>query len=103
MKEFITGLGEGYRVVSPIEVEVTASAEGGKSLYWAYVTNLHNELVFGVGRTKSSAIEMLKESLTSYFDKLMSSDLERYYADDLLNFQIDKEKLMRIIRIESTT
>ena len=64
-------------------------------LYWMYVEQLQNELIFGVGRTKVSALKMLKELLINYYEDLMSSDLDRYYTDEI--YSLDKKRLSRSI------
>lgn len=64
--------------------------------------DLHNELVFGVGMSKSDAENMLRITLIKYYDDLMSSDLDHYRYDDLIYRELDKAKLQRSIKkIES--
>ena len=90
----LTYLGEGYDIVKPIYVKVAAYVDDGDNLYCITVVNLQNELIFGIGRTLLSAEEMLRELLTNYYENIMSSNLDRYYSQNLF---ADKEKLKRSI------
>lgn len=92
----LTDLDGTHVIVEPIEVKVAVSDGMDGKLYWLTVPCLKNELVFGVGRTKSSALEMLKELLIKYYDDLMLSNLDRYNTDTLR--MIDKKRLQRSIR-----
>jgi hypothetical protein len=93
-------LGENYEVIEPISVEIAALVGDSGTLYWATAVGIRNELVFGVGRTKLLAIEMLKELLTEYYVNLMSSDLDRCWNED---YWLDKQMLKRSVVRESTT
>lgn len=86
-----------YILVEPICVEVAATEDDGRLIYWATVKNLQNELVFGVGRTVNSAITMLKQLIIEYYEFLLSSDFDRYYNNDLLIYETDKRFLQRKI------
>ncbi len=88
---------DGFEIINPIEVEVTASNNEGHRIYWVSVPNLKNELVFGVGTTKEDALTLLKELLTDYYNNLMSSDFDRYHSEDLSVYLHDKKYLKRSV------
>ena len=103
-REELGSIGSGYKVVSPIFVEVAASLDNSGKIYSITVIGLKNELVFGIGRTKGFAFCMLRQLLIDYYEKLMSSDLNKYNGVDFINYRCDKAKLQRSIKkIESTT
>ena len=97
-REQLRYLGENYEIVDPIYVEVAASRDVGGTIYWLTVVNLQNELVFGIGRTKSCAFQMLRNELKSYYEALMSSDLNKFYESDQEVYFADKRKLQRSIK-----
>jgi len=86
-------LGDHYEIVSPINVEVTASADSDGILCCMSVVNLQNELVFGMGRTKRQARRMLRKLLIDYYEKLMSSDLNNYRGSEKYIYGLDKKLL----------
>jgi hypothetical protein len=95
-REQLRYLGDEYKIVNPIYIEVAASRDVGGNICYVNVVNLQNELVFGVGRTKQFALKMLRESLKEYYESLMSSDLDRFYDKEI--YTADKKKLQRSIK-----
>lgn len=100
MIEELRYLDEEYEITDPIMVEVAASRESDGVIYCLSVVNLHNELIFGIGRTKSLAFQMLRTELKKYYNFLMSSDLDRYKNE---GFYLDKQRLKRKIIRRSTS
>lgn len=97
-REQLRYLDENYEIVDPIYVEVAASRDIGGQIYILSVVNLQNELVFGIGRTKSGAFRMLRNELKNYYEALMSSDLNKFYESDQEIYFADKRKLQRSIK-----
>jgi len=94
-REQLKYLNKDYEIVNPIYVEVAVSKDSGGTIYYSTIVNLQNELIFGVGRTKQFALKMLRESLTNYYESLISSDLDRHNCTEV--FIADKNKLQRSI------
>ena len=90
-------LSEDYLLVEPMCVEVAATEDDSGLLYWVTVKCLQNELVFGVGRTLNDALSMLKQLIIEYYKNLLSSDFDRYYGEELISYELDKEFLQRKI------
>jgi len=100
MIEQLRYLDEEHSLISPIMVKVAASRENGGDLYVISIVHLRNELIFGIGRTKSLAYQMLRTELKKYYDFLMSSNLDRYHNSDYVQ---DKCWLERIIEKHEST
>lgn len=94
LKEYrLEHLGKKYKIVEPIIVEVAAIKDGSRLYYWATVKNLQNELVFGIGKTINTAINMLTQMLTNYYDNLLSSDFDKLSEENI----VDRKMLSRKI------
>jgi hypothetical protein len=94
-RERLRYIGDEYEITAPIDVEVTASRDSGGTIFYLNVVNLRNELIFGVGSSKSFAYQMLRKELRNYYEFLMSSNLDGY---DLEDYILDKKKLQRSIK-----
>jgi hypothetical protein len=97
-REQLRFISDKYKVVEPICIEVAASRDSSGTIYCASVVNLQNELIFGIGTSRTCAKNMLRKLLAEYYEALMSSDLNRLEAEYLA----DRRKLQRSIH-ECTT